>query len=49
VARLQGQRGGGGTILGIIIALIVLAILYFLLVAPLLNWPGQDVLNVFNL
>ncbi|MDP9378702.1 MAG: hypothetical protein M3Q29_00875 [Chloroflexota bacterium] len=48
MARLQGQRGGGG-ILWFIIALIVLILLYLLLLAPLLNLPGDNILNLFNL
>ena len=46
MARLQGQRGGGGVIT-LIIVLILLVLLYLFVLAPLLNLPGA--INVFGL
>jgi hypothetical protein len=47
VARLQGQRGGGGVAIGLLVLLILLAVLYVIVLAPLMDWPlAWDVLNL---
>ncbi len=47
MARLQGQKGGSGVAIGLLILLIVLVVLYVIVLAPLMDWPlAWDVFNL---
>jgi len=47
VARLQGQKGGSGVAIGLLILVLVLVVLYVIVLAPLMDWPlAWDVLNL---